>query len=91
MEWPSGNFLSAKGLAAQNSSSLLKLAYLIGQITGAYSNSVLIPVTKWRGNCPKEMLWKRAERFFDKKNFKNHAGDAVAIGQYCIESKGRLV
>jgi len=84
IEWP-----SFQGMIAQNTGSIIKLAYLIGRIyetclTFEYKPE-LLPVSKWRGTCPKEINWKRAEKFFGKKGFKSHAADAVSMGAFLIQ------
>ena len=80
-EWP-----SYQTVAAQNTMSVVKLAYLIGGICTYYTNVTLIPVVKWKGSLPKEVTKKRAERYFHCKGFKSHAADAVGIGQYILEN-----
>lgn len=80
IEWP-----SFQKMEAINTFSIVKLAYLIGRI--AFPSTILIPVIRWKGNLPKEVTKKRAERFFKCKGFKSHAADAVGIGQYVIETR----
>lgn len=86
IEWPTGNFHSAKGIAAQNSDAILKLCFLIGGICSKFKDTHLIPVQRWKGNLPKEITQKRAEKFFGITGFKSHAADAVGLGQYVIEN-----
>jgi hypothetical protein len=82
-EWP-----SFQGLIAQNTGSIIKLSYLIGRLDQKFGMK-LIPVSQWRGTCPKEVLWRRAEKFFRRKGFKSHSGDAVAMGQWVIENESK--
>ena len=82
IEWP-----SFQGMIAQNTGSIVKLAYLIGQIASLHSNVILIPVNQWKGNLPKLVTQKRAEKFFNRSGFKNHVADAIGLGQYCIENR----
>lgn len=84
-EWPTGRFSSDAGLAAHNSDAILKLSFLIGNLNYAFGGIELIKVQTWKGQLPKELTQKRAEKFFKKTGFKSHAADAVGIGQYCIE------
>ncbi len=87
IEWP-----SFQTVAAQNTGSIIKLAYFIGKLTSQCeiledTPYTLIPVIEWKGQLPKEVTTQRAEKFFGRKGFKSHAADAVALGQYCIQSK----
>lgn len=88
IEWP-----SFQSMEAQNTGSIIKLAYLIGRVEQAYravdprTRVVLIPVIVWKGNLPKEVTQERAEVFFQEKGFKSHAADAVALGMYVIQSE----
>lgn len=83
IEWP-----SFQSMEAQNTGSIIKLAYLIGRVQERLDTTTeLIPVIVWKGNLPKEVTQERAEVFFQKKGFKSHAADAVALGQYVIQSE----
>lgn len=84
-EWPTGRFTSAAGLAAANSDAMLKLTFLIGALDNQLNGIELIPVQRWKGQLPKEVVQKRAEKFFGVTGFKSHAADAVGIGQFVIE------
>lgn len=85
IEWP-----SFQTMEAQNTGSIIKLAFLIGRLYDRFhwvlSDPKLIPVIKWKGQLPKAVTQARAEVFFGMKGFKSHAADAVAIGQYVIEA-----
>jgi hypothetical protein len=85
-EWPTGRFSGAAGLAASNTDALLKLCFLIGALEVACGSLTLVSVQTWKGQLPKEIVQKRAERFFKTTGFKSHAADAVGIGQFVIES-----
>lgn len=89
IEWPSNFMGTAKGQVAIGTGSILKLAYLIGLISGSIQGPemVLISVQRWKGSLPKKVTQKRAEKFFKQKGFSNHVSDAVGIGQFVIENK----
>lgn len=85
IEWP-----SFQTVAAQNTGSIIKLAYFIGKLTSRCEileniPYTLIPVSQWKGQLPKEVTQKRAEKFFKRKGFHSHAADAVALGAYLIK------
>lgn len=86
-------FPSFQNLVAQNTGSIIKLAFIIGRLFEMCKTmemkAELIPVSAWRGNCPKEILWRRAEKFFGLPDgiLKDHEGDAVGIGQYLIQKR----
>lgn len=84
-EWPSNFTGSAKGLAALNSGSILKLSYLIGKISSLPVYLKLVSVQQWKGQLPKEVTKARAEKYFKRTGFKSHDADAVGIGQYVLE------
>lgn len=86
-EWPSNFMGSKKGIAAFNSNSIIKLAYLIGRINERWGFINMVQVQRWKGQLPKEVTRKRAERFFKRTGFKSHAADAVGIGQWVLENK----
>lgn len=81
IEWPTMHFRG-------NIKSVLKLCFLIGRIVEAWPGKItLIPVHKWRGTIPKEVLWRRAEKYFKlKKPLQADAGDAVALGLFLIKN-----
>lgn len=81
IEWP-----SFQNLIAQNTGSIIKLAFLIGVIYREIDYPYLIPVIRWKGNLPKEITKKRAEKYFGITGFKSHAADAVGIGMYCLKN-----
>jgi hypothetical protein len=80
LEWP-----SYQTLAAQQTGSIIKLAYLCGLLYWCWKPVKLIPVIKWKGSLPKIVTQRRAEVFFQQKGFKSHAADAVGIGMYVIQ------
>lgn len=68
---------------------LVKLVMVVGSIVGILSTGcyeiILIPVNRWKGQLPKDVVNKRVERFYGSNNckgFKTHAWDAVGIGLY---------
>jgi len=69
--------------------SVIKLSFFIGILYGLLKRNevVFVPVSSWRGSIPKEINWKRAEKFFGQKGFSRDAGDAVAIGHWLIRNK----
>lgn len=85
IEWP-----SFQNLAAQRTFSIPKLAFLIGRLYETcfmYElKPVLIPVSKYRGNCPKEVLWNRARKYFNCGELRNHEGDAVAMAMWILKN-----
>lgn len=82
VEWPQVAF-NARG----NTESILKLAFLIGRLAEVLPGKmVLVPVNRWRGNCPKEINWKRAQKYFKEPELRNHAGDAGGIARWLIKN-----
>lgn len=93
IEWP-----SFQSMEAQNTGSIIKLAYLIGRAEQAYraadyrTKVVLIPVIVWKGQTPKIVTAERVKEWLssNQPNFKlskisNHAMDAIGLGKYIIE------
>ena len=85
LEWP-----SFQNLVSRQTFSIPKLAFLIGRLYETCKTyeftPILIPVTKYRGNCPKSVLWRRAEKYFGVKGLKNHEGDSIALAMYLIKN-----
>lgn len=88
IEWPS-QFTGKRGLAAANSNDILKLTCLIGRLAQYYigigtPTVMLVPVNRWKGNLPKEVVVERIKKFFSIRGVASHAADAVGIGQYVL-------
>lgn len=85
-------FPSFQNLAAKNTGSIIKLAYVVGRLFELAKTYELTPellnVSEWRGQIPKELVWKRAEKYFGlKEKLVNHSGDCVGIAQYLFQKK----
>ncbi len=76
----------AKGKMVSNSGRLVVLAEFIGRFQEMLSREgircQLVPVAKWKGNLPKEVVARRVRRIWPGCNAKSHAIDAVGIGYY---------
>lgn len=92
IEWPS-QFTGAKGLAAANSNDILKLSCLIGRISQYFveknATVILVPVQRWKGNLPKNVVSDRAKKFFGLKKLTSHAADAVGLARYALLRGGK--
>ena len=92
IEWPS-QFTGAKGLAAANSNDILKLSCLIGRLTQFFVNQgsvvITVPVQRWKGNLPKNIVAKRAKKFFGIEKLTSHSADAVGLAQYVLKEGSR--
>ena len=88
IEWPTGRFSGAKGLAAANSDAILKLCYLIGRIAQYFESEKieveLLPVWNWRGQVPDHVLEERVWKFWNNYAIKAHSIDAAGIARYLI-------
>ena len=80
-------FESAGGLMVASQNDLVKLAYQVGVYGGiAYRNHVAfepVPVWKWKGQLPKEVVNRRIVRTLGVeacKDFKADVWDSVGIG-----------
>ena len=91
LEWPEFRAGSEVGHAAAARDSLSMLAFMCGQHcrlgTSADCDNVLVPVSKWKGTLPKEVVEKRlrraiGDRAADGFEIESHAWDAVGIGLY---------
>lgn len=85
-------FDSAMGHAVAKRGDLLKLTYLVGLIAGrcAPTPTVLIPVGIWKGQLPKEVIKRRAERALQGNKPRSvrgkteHEWDAIGIGLFTL-------
>ena len=79
---------SVKGQAAAAKGDLIKLAELIGGFRAicylSESYVELVPVIKWKGQLPKEVVKKRILKVWEGCTATNHDWDAVGIGFYLL-------
>lgn len=86
IETPS-HYSAGKGEVARNSGAILKLMFLVGAVYGAFKDQVtLLPVSRWKGNVPKEITQRRMLKRWNATGDHN-AIDAVGIGDYVISQK----
>lgn len=90
IEFPS-QFSGAKGLAASNSNDILKLSCLIGRISELFvergTKVILVPVQTWKGSLPKEIVAKRAMKYFGLDKLVSHSADAVGLAMFVLKEK----
>lgn len=76
----------AKGHMVSSSGNLVTLAEFIGRMKEMFYregiNCQLIKVANWKGNLPKEVVWRRIKRVWPACTAESHALDAVGIGFY---------
>ncbi len=85
IEYPS---VFGGGVAAQ-SGAVVKLAVMVGYIAGKCKVSYIefVPVNKWKGQMPKDVVEKRVKRLLPGCKATSHAVDAIGIALYL---QGRL-
>lgn len=84
-------FQSEKGLAANNSGSIMKLAFCVAVLRSYFhhhtsSKVELIPVNRWKGTVPKHITQRRIKKHWGWQGGKrdHNEADAVGIGDYYI-------
>lgn len=93
VEFPQRFDGSTKGIAAQQGSTLFKLAHLIGAYCGVCSalniRWSVVTVNEWKGQLPKDVVCRRLIRMFAQcghtlvESAYNHdVWDAIGIGVY---------
>lgn len=91
IEWPAFWGSSAVSYASTAGGKMFKLVFLIGAIAEAFIardiRVSLLPVNKWKGQLPKEVVKKRISRIIRRVEFRDHEADAVGMGLYL---QGRL-
>lgn len=85
IEYPA-KFGGVKGNMVANRGDLVKLAELVGYIEAALNMLDItvepIPVMKWKGQLPKDIVIKRILRILPDCKAKSHDWDAIGIGLY---------
>ena len=81
---------STKGMAAHNSGAVNKLIALVFSLRQLCLDRglkvVLAPVTKWKGNVPKEVMARRLSRYYDLTQRTSDEIDAVGIGRWYLRT-----
>lgn len=90
IEEPQQFLSSRKGMAASNSGAVVKLIALVYSIREMAimmkKKIVLAPVIRWKGQVPKEIVWKRLRRRgYKLDNLSSDEKDAVGIGVWYFE------
>lgn len=82
-------FGSGKGAAANNSGSVMKLTACVFSLRSSLRSLgvrvELVPVSRWKGTCPKEITQRRMLRKWGAEGDHN-AIDAVGLGSWFISS-----
>lgn len=80
------HFSSAKGVAAANEGTVVKLAIMLGMLVGKTpAGSVqFVDAGVWNGQLPKSAMEKRVRSRFPEIKIPPHAADAVGIGLYML-------
>jgi hypothetical protein len=75
-------------MAASNSGAIIKLialVYSIRQLVLSQGKTCyLVPVVKWKGNVPKEVMAKRLSKYYDLTQKTSDEIDAVGIGRWYL-------
>ncbi len=79
---------SAIGYAAVAAGDLFKLGFLQGAIAHHFRSIQLIPVSVWKGQCPKGIVKKRLAIIYGKM-FREHEADAIGLGTAVL--RGRMI
>lgn len=90
IEEPQQFMSTSKGEAASNSGSVIKLMQLVYSIRQMgimrHKKVVLAPVIKWKGQTPKDIVWRRLERRgYCLDGMTGDEKDAVGIGVWYFE------
>lgn len=76
-------FSGKLGIAIAKRGDIVKLAFVTGIICGiSWKRFNLVPVNKWKGQLPKEVVKKRINKIFPNYVLKDHEYDAVGLGLY---------
>lgn len=79
-------FSGAKGEMVANQGGLVKLSMFAGSLEQKFLDMgydvVMVPVIKWKGQLPKEVVIKRIKRLLPKAQATSHDWDAIGIGLY---------
>lgn len=78
-----------KGAVTASSGALVKLSWMVGFLDGLFTPEFipfeLVPVNKWKGQLPKEVINERIKKILPEsvwKNFKKDTWDAVGLGLF---------
>jgi len=80
-----------RGVVAQNSSALYKLIACVFSLRQMFldldEEVVLIPVTKWKGQVPKEVTQRRVRKYWKWKGTDHNEADSIGIGDWYIRKE----
>jgi len=81
---------SLKGRAASNSGAVLKLTALVYSIRSLCKSRglqvLLVPVQRWKGQVPKEVMQGRLEKQLGRVFTDNNESDAVGLGLWFLKN-----
>lgn len=83
--------LGGRGLAAHNSGAVMKLTAMVFTVRARCAElglpCKLIPVSRWKGQVPKEVTQQRVRRYWGWSGTDHNEADAVGIGDWWVRKR----